>query len=733
MLQIVLAAITFILNGYMGLLVLFRNSKSWTNRFFFTLTLFINGYVITNYISLHPPLNTPENQLFWIRIVMAEASFLGPTLVLLVHTFPQANIRMKLSKRIPLIAFSCLSFILCLSPFVFTSISYPNGQPVPNPGPAIPIFFIDFAGLFLFSFALLIYKYRKSRGREKIQHFYFLAGIIATFSLMTISTLFSVVLFKTSALVFLGPTYAIFLVGFIAYAIVRHQFLDIRLVVARTVSFTILISLFAFIYSLFFTTLLGILTNTKLSTPVIVLANILTLIIAFSLQTIRRFIEKITDSIFYRNQYDTNKLLYDLTVIMASTVRLESLTHHLLEPLLSQMKISRGAFVLVENHKIYQVAHEGFAKAPDFEEQKILTLMNQPKTIVFEELPENDIKSIMRDFDITLAVALRTEGEQIGLLLFGEKLSGDIYTVQDIQVIEIFAPEAAIAIQNSISYEEIRRFNVTLQEKVNLATKDLQTANQRLQAMDKLKDEFISVASHELRTPMTAVKSYLWMIINKPTSLDIHKQKQYLDRAYNATNRLINLVNDMLNVSRIESGRIKLLPDSISIIDLAKEVVDELSAKAVEKKLHLLVEHPQVPNVFVDKDKTQEVLTNLIGNAMKFTPEGGTIKVSFKESIGAVETSVSDTGRGIKQEDISRLFKKFERLENTLTSVAETEGTGLGLFICKQFVELSGGKIWVTSEYGKGTTFTFSLPIASHQKKEASDATPIPLLPAASS
>lgn len=249
-----------------------------------------------------------------------------------------------------------------------------------------------------------------------------------------------------------------------------------------------------------------------------------------------------------------------------------------------------------------------------------------------------------------------------------------------------------IAIDNALLYQEI------------------QEANEKLKALDKLKDEFISLAAHELRTPMTAVKSYLWMILNRAATLDDAKKKLYMERVYNSTERLIYLVNDMLNVSRIESGRLTLTPANMSIVILTHEVVEEFAAKVTERKQSLVVVDSLIPEVYADKDKMHEVLLNLIGNAIKYTQEGGKITVSFKQNGGIVETAVSDTGKGISKEGIAKLFTKFGRLDNTLVAVGETGGSGLGLYICKQLVELSGGKIWVESEVGHGSTFAFSLP-----------------------
>lgn len=245
-------------------------------------------------------------------------------------------------------------------------------------------------------------------------------------------------------------------------------------------------------------------------------------------------------------------------------------------------------------------------------------------------------------------------------------------------------------------------------------TKQVYEMNAKLHQLDKLKDDFVSIASHELRTPMTAIRSYAWMALHHADIPLSQKLQKYLTRTLISTERLINLVNDMLNVSRIESGRIEVNPRPFDIQASADDVLTEVGLKANEKMLHLSVLKGTLPQVFADPDKVHQVLLNLVGNAMKFTPSNGAIIISFFSDGKTVETSVKDSGVGISPDDLARLFKKFGRLDNSYTAAATAGGTGLGLYISKSLVELMKGKIWVRSEGGgKGTTFTFSLPAAT--------------------
>jgi signal transduction histidine kinase len=183
-----------------------------------------------------------------------------------------------------------------------------------------------------------------------------------------------------------------------------------------------------------------------------------------------------------------------------------------------------------------------------------------------------------------------------------------------------------------------------------------------------------------------------------------------------STERLINLVNDMLNVSRIESGRIEIAPSAFDLPNLIGEVMVEVDAKSKEKNLTIEQIPTKIPMMFADENKVHQILLNLIGNSLKFTPENGRITVSYQSDGKNIEVSVKDSGVGIGEEDLSSLFKKFSRLDNSYVATASTGGTGLGLYICKSLLDLMKGTIQVKSDgVGKGTTFSFTLPVATPQ------------------
>jgi signal transduction histidine kinase len=241
----------------------------------------------------------------------------------------------------------------------------------------------------------------------------------------------------------------------------------------------------------------------------------------------------------------------------------------------------------------------------------------------------------------------------------------------------------------------------------------LEKAYAKLQELDKLKDEFISVTSHELRTPMSTVKGYLWMLAHKGGSLS-PAQQRYWQRAWRGTDQMINLINDTLSVSRIEQGRTEFKIAPFDVVALLQETVEGLRVKAAEKglRLRLLKSPPRL--VLADAPHVREVAGNLLENALKYTGEGE-VKVAVSADKKEVKVAVQDTGKGIAREDLPKLFHKFGRLEHSFATVAESAGTGLGLYLSKLLVEKMGGRVGVTSTWGKGSTFWFTLPAAAER------------------
>jgi signal transduction histidine kinase len=233
-----------------------------------------------------------------------------------------------------------------------------------------------------------------------------------------------------------------------------------------------------------------------------------------------------------------------------------------------------------------------------------------------------------------------------------------------------------------------------------------------VKAANEAKSEFVSMVSHELKIPMTAIKGYTKLLQMGSGGQVNEKQRSFLGIINSSVDRMNALVQDLLDISRIETGRLKLELQSIRLETIVDEVVHLLrhEFETRQQKLSVAVP-PDLPPIRADRARLTQVLTNLLGNANKYTPEGGSIGVHSEVHNGCVLCSVRDTGIGISPQHQKQLFRKFFRADDEY--VREVEGTGLGLSIAKSIVELQGGEMWVESELGKGSVFNFTVPIAT--------------------
>jgi signal transduction histidine kinase len=297
-----------------------------------------------------------------------------------------------------------------------------------------------------------------------------------------------------------------------------------------------------------------------------------------------------------------------------------------------------------------------------------------------------------------VALPLYASGEPLGVMMFVYKVEKSRLHGKDVEIAKAIADDMSLAIQRAQAFQKLK------------------DANEYLSQLDKMKDEFISMASHELNTPLAAIEGYLSMVLDEGMGKVDAKSKEYLSRAYASSKRLAELILDLLNVSRIEQGRLKMKFSQVSMVELAESVVHELQIKADSKKIYLKIEaEKSLPKLWCDPDRIREVIVNLTGNALKFTDKGGvTINIGKSEG-GFIRVTVVDTGRGIAKEDQKKLFQKFSQVKR---EIDEHQGTGLGLYISKNFVELHKGKIWVESEAGKGSKFIFEIPLLKEAPKQ---------------
>lgn len=501
----------------------------------------------------------------------------------------------------------------------------------------------------------------------------------------------------------------------VAYIILRHRFLDIHALLVRSAAYFISTIVLGALYVGGMIVFMAAISPGPLVVSRFILSTVFTFGIAFTFQPVLRFFQKATVKIFYQEYYTIDEFFASVSQVMATKLELNTLMCGVLEVIQKYIHTTSSTIIVNDKESDYVIESSStMSLHMSIVKEDLDVLKANNRLLVYEEMGESKQKEIMKKHDIGLFMPLATKQAAIGYLLLGEKSSGDVYFSQDVKALQIMAPELAIALENAQSYQKIKIFNETLKVEVASATKDLRSANAHLKQLDQLKDEFISIASHELRTPLTTLKGFLELELKEPEKLS-YDSRNHLERAYASSERMIGLVNDMLDVSRIESGRMTFTVKSCDMQAGVAEVIAEEEAHIKEKHAVVEVVGGENISVLVDCTRMHQVLLNLIDNALKFIPDGGKVTITCKESDKEASFSVSDNGPGIRKEDYPRLFTKFGKLGTSYSSMSETRGTGLGLYICKKLVELQHGKISMTSEVGKGSTFTVTVPKAMSQ------------------
>ncbi len=314
-----------------------------------------------------------------------------------------------------------------------------------------------------------------------------------------------------------------------------------------------------------------------------------------------------------------------------------------------------------------------------------------PRIARYFETAEGELEAIKA----ALIVPLKVENKLNGILLLGEKLSGEIYDDQELDMLLLLATQAAISLENARLYE-------------NLAT-----SNARLLEASRLKSQFLANMSHELRTPLNSIIGFSKVLLNRLDGELTERQEAYVSSVHNSSRHLLELINSILDFSRIEAGRFEIRSERIDLLDVVEECMETSTPLVRDKRVKLEKDVPvELPPVHGDRMRIKQVLLNLISNAIKFT-HAGRVLVQVRPEAEMVHVSVADTGIGISPADLQRLFEPFQRLDNPLAQQAD--GTGLGLAISKKFVELHHGRIWAESRESQGSTFHFTLPLTAAQ------------------
>ena len=662
--------------------------------------------------------------LFWSRMLN-----LGATLIPIFYLhwiFVLLNLNKKKKKLLIFGYLTTLFFVFfSFSPFYIKEVKQVLSFPYwPQAGPLyIYYLIVGWLGMVGYGFYQLLKVHKTAIGHKRAQIKYVVLGSIIGFAggATNFPLMFGISVFPP----FGNPLVALYPIIF-GYAVVKYRLMDIRLVIGRTA-----------IYVFSFATVIGLgfllmHLNNLLSVPISfnIIGPLILVISILFFKLFFRIYEKFASKYFYYTFYSYQKVLTELGERLTQILDLKKLSELLVKTLISTMKLDRtvilqrgkaGNYLILRNVGFQE--ENGISLVKD----NFLTryLESSKNLLVYEEISllQKDtekkeekqnlekLKQDMKKIEANVCLPLFQKDKIIGMIILGKKISRDPYSKEDLELLNVLSSQASIAFQNAFFYSQVQDLSLNLQEKIGEQTKELREAYEKLKKIDEAKSEFISMASHQLRTPLTAIKGYISMLLEGDYGRLEKKQKKTLDNVFQSNKRLIKIVDELLNISRIELGKIELNKSETQIEDLIKSCYEELRMEADKKKLKLIFKKPKapLPKIKIDTLKIRQVILNLIDNAIRYTSQGK-IEINFKKKQNSIIISFKDTGEGLNKKEQKEIFEGFIRGSAGRTFFIE--GTGLGLYVAKKYVALHQGKIWAGSKgKGKGSTFYVELPI----------------------
>lgn len=711
-------------------IVLVARGKTVQTKLFSAISLLSATWIAFNFLADNS--RTYESALLWSRVAILPTLYIGPLFATFAYVFPGEEQRFSIRKLIVL---------LCTTvPFLFFIPTAANVQSVEilenginySPGWLYIVFGIYLGVFLLYSFILLIKKYIELRGVLKSQVAFLGIGMAASFLTAILATLVLPLLGYTE-LSFIGPISPIFFTMATTYSLLRHRLFGMKFVLGRTL-FILLVSLipYAWFFAVYFfqTELWGSVYSIGSLISGFLISIAFVYFLLFARNKISNFIESKIINVGFNPQKMIEevgeKLGGTLDLLKVAGVIVDALKKTYNSDVSSLVLISLDARSIILNKPELNNIDSGKLLSFCAKLSKILSDPDTAEPIILEEVILagsayryfgskylNEVVDFMKNNSINTIFPLNRKTQAIGYVFLGSKSDNSLYNSQDLDFVRAIVLSASVAIGRALLYEEVQQFGAKLQKEVDIATKKLKVQNEQLKELDKMKDDLISIAGHELRTPATVAKGNLYLLKKKFNSPD---RRKYLERATDAIEREAELVTILLEASRIGKDTLELIVEPLQLEQLAKEAVEDHKSSAEKKGLKLTFIAPKAPlsQIYGDKTRIREIADNLITNAVKYT-EKGSIEVWTEEKNQQVWVHVKDTGVGIPENEIPNLFQKFYRVKNYTSGtkhLLRPGGTGLGLYVSKNLAKRHGGDVTVESEIDVGSTFSFYIPLS---------------------
>jgi len=716
------ALINAITSLLLGLFVFLKNKRNSVNNVFVLLSSAV--FIWSIFYFFWQNSTNAESALLYTRL-LSIGSILVP--IFYLHwVFEFLEIKDRKSNIILFFGYA-ITFVF-LS-FVFSPIFIKGVEKTlifdfwPKAGPLYTIYLlISYTGLVGYGLFRLFKSYFTSTSLKRYQLKYIIFGTIIGF----LGGATNFFLWYNIRILPLGNIVVSLYVFILFYAMIRYRLMDIRVVVRKIF---IYFSISAFTYALFYFLIWlynyafgGLFTIAAYFVGVLI-APLFVLTFYNMDKALRNFSNKYLFVSLYNYQETINKLIDELS----SYIDLDKIINLIVDTIKKTMQLDATSVFLINEKGDFQIFKINGGDDTSLVKNNFLIkhLLKYKKPLVREELvmfSKNSVNEIERNIyfklheymdkiKAALCLPLIANKKLIGIIVLGSKISGDPYTKEDLELLKVLSKQASIAIENALQYKQIQEFGKVLQKKVDEQTTDITEKNKELKRLLEARSEFLSIASHQLRTPLAAIRGYTSMLKGGDYGDLNDNAKKSIEYVYDSSVRMIELVNNLLSINRLEKGAISLDIKDVSISKIIEECIKDIEYAANNKGIEVkyLNKEKELPLIKGDYEKLKNSIGNIINNAVLYTVKGW---VEIKTDIDSdwIKIEVKDTGVGIEKEDLDKMFKSFSRGKGG--TELYTQGTGLGLYIAKSFIEMHGGKISVSSRgKHKGSVFVIELPI----------------------
>lgn len=755
-----------------GVLVWAQGVKVQVNAAFAAFAILLSIWLILNYFSVNSTYS-PELTDSLIEWILVVTSVMVLAIVVFAFLFPAKRLSDLSSFQRGILAILVAYALILIS--IGISNNFVESVIITSDTitPVFSAFFLLYPAYILGSITLAAYSLRQTymTGDAKLRGDIrpILNSLLITLFGIASTNLVLVILLGNSSTISLGPIFTVFFIYYTGKAILERQLLGVRVIIGRVIYY-LFVSVLPYFLFFVLANVYIVIFGTVNHPLAYLLGIIISLMFSLAFNATNEFLKKEVTTKFINPGYDPYEVVESLSKDLATTLDIKEVATSINYIIKRTIRANFQDIVLITTDKnipgkINLSTFHGAetAQSIDYEVYKSLFIIwseGYHDPLMYEQLSYlettpyknlsnwiNPIKEYMARDKIRLIIPVHMKNKVQGMIIIGQKDADSSYTFQDVELLKNIANTSSLAIARSQFYQEIKEFNLSLQEKIKVATDDLRKQNgnlelalARLERIRQQEQDMLDVLGHELRTPITIVRNALSILklqLDQSQPIPDDKLNMYVQKAFESTKREMVLIETLLAATKIDANRVQLNLEKVDMIDVVEDGMEGQKQISEERKIGIIFHKPEGDLnwfSFADRTRIQEIQDNFVSNAVKYTLKGN-VEISMEKfthpekNIPMIKVKVKDSGIGIPKEDIPKLGRKFFRARqyikegDTSGAIVRPGGTGLGLYVSFELVRIMGGEVVVESELGVGSTFSYSIPAYVDQTPKHIDQT----------